>query len=465
MFLVPAGAESPVPAPAPILDNPAMPPDTAPLTVSELNRRARLAVETALPLLWIVGEVANFTRAPSGHWYFTLRDPGAGVRCAMFRNRNQFLDWQPANGTQVEVRAQATLYEPRGEFQLTVEVMRHAGLGNLYEALARLKDKLEREGLFDPARKRPLPPRPACVGVVTSAKAAALRDVLVTLKRRWPLVPVRIYPTPVQGEGAAQSIAAALARAGADGLCDVVLLVRGGGSLQDLWAFNEEAVVRAVAACPVPVVCGVGHETDVTLADFAADLRAPTPTGAAQLATPDGSEMLARIHGQARQLSARMGRRLHLHAQRLDTGVARLRHPAERLTQRGLHLAQLARRLDLARRNRLRQAVMALDLLASRLGAGRPRPAETLRDLDHLRRRLEERMAVRLNRHAARLAALGAQLGHLNPEAVLARGYGIVRDGAGRVVTDSAGLAVGQTVTVSLRRGEVDARVESKRDA
>lgn len=441
-----------------------MPPDNALLTVSELNRRVRLAVETGLPLLWVAGEVTGFTRAPSGHWYFTLRDAGASVRCAMFRNRNQFQDWLPANGNQVEVRAQPTLYEPRGEFQLTVEVMRHAGLGALYEALARLKDKLEREGLFDPARKRPLPARPACIGVVTSAKAAALRDVLVTLRRRWPLVPVRIYPTPVQGEGAAEAIAATLRRAGTDGECDVLLLVRGGGGLQDLWSFNEERVVRAVAASPVPVVCGVGHETDVTLADFAADLRAPTPTGAAQLATPDGEELLARIHRQARHLSAQMGRRLHLHAQRLDAGSARLRHPAERLTARTRQVAQLARRLDLAWQAGQRHTAMALGLLESRLRAGRPRPADGTRSVAHLHGRLRERMALKLDRQSERLAALTAQLGQLNPDAVLARGYGIVRDTGGRVIVDSRTVAVGDALSVTLRRGELAARVEAKRE-
>jgi exodeoxyribonuclease VII large subunit len=437
--------------------------DEAPLSVSEVNRRARLAVEGGLPLLWVVGEVSGFTRAPSGHWYFTLRDATASVRCAMFRNRNQFVDWQPVNGSQVEVRAQPTLYEARGEFQLTVEVMRHAGLGALYEALARLKARLEQEGLFDPARKRPLPVMPLSIGVVTSARAAALRDVLITLRRRWPLARVLVYPTAVQGEGAGTAIATRIREAGAAGLCQLLLVVRGGGSMQDLWAFNEEAVVRAIAACPVPVVSGVGHETDFCLADFAADLRAPTPTGAAQMATPDGAELLGRVGQRADQLAVHMRRRLHLHAQRLDTAAARLRHPAQWLATQTRQVDQLARRLDLAQRHRLRTNGAALDLLASRLRGTRPRPAALGQHLEQLRERLAVGMGVSLSRRAQRLAALTDPLGHLNPEAVLARGYSITRDASGRVITDCAQVTVGDALTLTLRKGEVTTRVEDLR--
>jgi exodeoxyribonuclease VII large subunit len=271
------------------------------LSVSDLNRMARLTLERGIPQVWVTGELSNLTRAASGHWYFTLKDSQAAVRCAMFRNRNLFMDWVPENGLRVELRAQPTLYEPRGEFQLSVEVMRRAGLGALYEAFARLKERLEREGLFDAARKRPLPPYPSQIGLITSPQAAALRDVLTTLRRRWPLARVLLYPTPVQGEGAAEAIAAALATAGARGECQVLLLVRGGGSIEDLWAFNEEVVARAIAACPIPVVSGIGHETDFTIADFVADRRAPTPTGAAQLATPDAGELAQHLHHLARQ--------------------------------------------------------------------------------------------------------------------------------------------------------------------
>src|SRR5574340_462515 len=265
------------------------------ISVSELNRSARQILEQRLPLLWVAGEISNFTQAASGHWYFSLKDDKAQVRCAMFRMKSQYLDWLPENGMQVEVRAQPTLYEPRGEYQLAVENMRRAGLGALYEAFEKLKGRLEKEGLFAAARKKALPAFPRRIGIITSPAAAALRDVLTTLRRRMPNIPVLIYPVPVQGEGAAQKIAAAIQLAGQRRECDVLILCRGGGSIEDLWAFNEEVVARAIAACEIPVICGVGHETDFTIADFAADRRAPTPTAAAELATPHRADLLQRL--------------------------------------------------------------------------------------------------------------------------------------------------------------------------
>ena len=250
----------------------------APLSVTRLNALARRTLEQRLPLLWVAGEISNYTRAPSGHCYFTLKDERAQVRCVMFRTRAQALDWRPANGAQVEVRALPSFYEARGEFQLTVEFMRRAGLGVLFERFARLKARLAAEGLFVAQRKRALPRFPARIGLVTSPAGAALRDVLITLRRRMPRIPIVLYPTPVQGEGAAAQIAAMLGLAGRRGECDVLILCRGGGSIEDLWSFNEEAVARAIVACPIPVVCGVGHETDFTIADFVADVRAATPT-------------------------------------------------------------------------------------------------------------------------------------------------------------------------------------------
>ena len=261
------------------------------LRVSALNRSVRDLLEHRLPLAWVAGEVSNFVQARSGHLYFSLKDSAAQVRCVMFRSRGMLLDWQPRDGMQVEVRALVTLYEPRGDFQLNVEFMRPAGLGALYEAFLRLRDKLEREGLFDPSAKRPLPAHPRAIGVITSRAAAALRDVLTTLRRRNPSIPVVVYPTAVQGEGAPAEIVAALAAAGRRGECDVLILCRGGGSIEDLWAFNDERVARAVRASPIPVVAGVGHETDFTIADFAADVRAPTPTAAAELVSPPRDQL------------------------------------------------------------------------------------------------------------------------------------------------------------------------------
>src|SRR5687767_14775200 len=245
------------------------------ISVSELNRMAREALERGLPLMWIAGDVSNCKRSDLGHCYFTLKDAQAQVDCVMFRNRLQLLGWTPRDGAQVEVRALATLYEARGKFQLNVEVMRRAGLGALYEAFERLKAKLEGEGLFDPRRKRLLPRFPRVLGIVTSPRAAALRDVLTVLRRRMPGLPVIVYPAPVQGEGAGPRIAHAVRTAGNRGECDVLIVCRGGGSIEDLWAYNDETLARTIAACPIPVISAVGHETDFTIADFVADVRAP----------------------------------------------------------------------------------------------------------------------------------------------------------------------------------------------
>lgn len=431
------------------------------LTVTELNRLARLAVERALPVAWIGGEISNLTRAPSGHWYFTLKDAGAAVRCAMFRNRNQFLDWRPENGMQVEVRAQATLYEARGEFQLSVEAMRRAGLGALFEAFQRLKEKLDQEGLFDPARKRDLPEQPACIGVVTSPRAAALRDVLTTLRRRWPLARVVLYPTLVQGAEAAGQIAAAIGAAGARAECDVLLLVRGGGSIEDLWSFNEEIVARAIVACPVPVVSGVGHETDFTIADFAADVRAPTPTGAAQMATPDGEEWRRRVERLGWTLRSETRRKFDGLGQRLDGLARRLRHPAERLAGQSRHLEHLTRRLALARVAGMNRRRQDIDRLAARLTSLAPRPDRQLARVEDGAGRLRFALMMSLQRQSAQVAGLAAQLTQLNPQAVLERGYGIVRNSRGQIVSDSRQASDGDAISITLARGELNALVQS----
>lgn len=390
------------------------------LTVSELNRMARLAIERALPSTWIGGEISNLTRAPSGHWYFTLKDANASVRCAMFRNRNQFVDWRPDNGMQVEVRAQASVYEPRGEFQLTVEAMRRAGLGALFEAFQRLKEKLEKEGLFDPARKRAMPELPACIGVVTSARAAALRDVLTTLKRRWPLARVVLYPTPVQGADAAGRIAAAISVAGVRQECDVLLVVRGGGGIEDLWVFNDEGVARAIAACPLPVVSGIGHETDFTIADFVADLRAATPTAAAQAVVADRNALRQGLAQQRQRLARAMSRRLERAMQQVDMAQRRLVHPAQRLQQQAERMRALQQRMHLA-------------------------------------------YARTMEKHNVRLAATQQHLQHLDPNQVLARGYSLVRDTQGNLLTSSAHLALGDALEITFAQGGVSAQVQEKR--
>jgi exodeoxyribonuclease VII large subunit len=386
------------------------------VSVSELLRSVRDTLERRFPLAWVRGELSNLTRAPSGHWYFTLKDAGAQVDCVMFRSRAAALDWEPREGMQVEVRAAPTLYEPRGRFQLGVEAMRRAGLGPLYERFLKLKERLGAEGLFDERLKRALPQFPGTVGIVTSLAAAALRDVLTTLARRNPAIGVVVYPAPVQGEGAAERIAAALARAGRRAECDVLLLVRGGGSIEDLWPFNEEAVARAIRASPIPVVVGVGHETDFTIADFAADRRAPTPTAAAELASPARAELAARVAGAVRALHKEMERRLRYAAQALDGCARRLVHPTARLRAH-------------------------LELVAQ------------------LRARLAFAFAHALHRCQAGLARLAAMLASADPAAVLARGYSITYGASGKVLRDASGVRRGERLRTRLARGQLDSEV------
>ena len=288
------------------------------LTVSELNRLAREILEISFPLFWVSGEISNFTRAASGHWYFSLKDAGAQVRCVMFKGRNSYVDFVPREGDKIEARATVTLYEARGDFQLTVEFIQKAGLGTLFEAFERLKKALGAEGLFDAATKRPIPAFPKAIGIVTSADAATLRDVLTTLKRRNPNISVIIYPTPVQGKGSAARIAEAIEIANQRAEVDTLIVCRGGGSLEDLWSFNEEIVARAVYQSQIPVISGVGHETDFTICDFVADLRAATPTAAAELACTDAMAIRNQLRVYTQSLRQRLEKRLQMEAQRLD---------------------------------------------------------------------------------------------------------------------------------------------------
>ncbi len=431
------------------------------LTVSELNRMARRALESQLPLLWVEGEVSNFTRAASGHWYFSLKDANAQVRCVMFRGRNQFADFTPANGDHVELRALPSLYEARGEFQLGAESIRRAGAGRLYEAFLKLKARLEAEGLFDPAKKRALPRFPHCLGIVTSPQAAALHDVLTALARRMPGLPVILYPTPVQGAGAGAQIAAAIRTAAGRAECDVLLVCRGGGSLEDLWAFNDEAVARAIAASPMPVVSGVGHETDFTLADFAADLRAPTPTAAAELASPLRQELRQQLDHLARQLCHHLARRQHGEMQRLDYLARRLLHPAEQLRRQQLALNPLAQRLHRAVRTRLTHEQLWIARLNQRLVTplhAIRREQQRLDALDARARRAVESGRVR---RRLTLAGLASSLAHLNPEGVLARGYSIVQRENGAIVQDAATLDAGDSIGIRFHRGQARATVDA----
>jgi len=430
------------------------------LSVSALTRSVRDLLEHRYPLLWVAGEISNVVRAKSGHLYFSLKDDAAQVRCVMFRNRGQYLDWEPREGLRVEARALVTLYEARGEFQLNVESMRRAGRGALFEAFLKLRDKLDREGLFDAAHKKPLPAYPQRIGVVTSPQAAALRDVLTTLARRNPSIAVIVYPAQVQGEGAAQQLAAAVATAARRAECELLILCRGGGSIEDLWAFNDEALARAIHASPIPVVTGIGHETDFTIAEFVADRRAATPTAAAELAAPARSEMLAELRRLGQSLRRQMRFVLDAKAQRVDTLAGRLQSPADRLAASGARLdlarARLAAAFALATRN----AEWRLSHAMQGLAVARPRLQLLRQDIERLEQALRRATARRLDRLGEALARFSLGLAHLDPGAVLERGYAIARRPDGSVVRTSAGLQPNDLLELSFAHGAASVRVE-----
>ncbi len=432
------------------------------LSVSSLNRSVRDLLETRFPLVWVGGEVSNLTLARSGHMYFSLKDEQAQARCVLFRHRAQLLDWTPREGMQVEVRAVVTLYEPRGDFQLNIEFMRRAGQGALHEAFLRLRDRLAAEGLFAEAIKRPVPAYPRTIGVVTSLRAAALRDVLTTLARRNPSIPVIVYPTAVQGEGAALEVVAALERAGRRAECDVLILCRGGGSIEDLWSFNDERVARSIRACPLPVVVGVGHETDFTIADFAADRRAPTPTAAAELASPSRGDLLARINGLGERLHRRMTRDLETRMQLLDHLARRLVHPARRLQAQAAVLAQLVASVRHAAARAVERERWRLAGLIERSRRSLPQVDTLGQHTAHLARRLQAASAQRIAEREAQLRALARSLAALDPRAVLERGYSIARDREGHAVRDSAAVARGERLDLTFARGTAQVRIEDK---
>jgi len=433
------------------------------LTVSALTRSVRDLIEHRYPLLWVAGELSNFTVAKSGHAYFVLKDERAQVRCVMFKQRAQQLEWQPRDGMQIEAQALLTLYEPRGDFQLNVETMRRAGLGALFEAFLRLREKLEKEGLFEAEKKRLLPRFPRTIGVITSRGAAALRDVLTTLDRRNPSAAVILFPVRVQGEGAAAEIAAAIDIAGRRGECDVLLLVRGGGSIEDLWAFNEEIVARALRACPIPVVTGIGHETDFTIADFAADQRAPTPTAAAEMVSPERARLLEAVYALAARLGAGIRHELEGRTLHVDHLARRLVHPGARLQAQSGLLGQLRARLGHAAARAIAERQWHVTMLLQRSRSRLPNIHELAASSVQLVARLRTATRATFERAASSCASLNANLSHLDPAAVLERGYSVVRDVSGRIVRRSASLTPGDLVDITFAEGAADARVERSR--
>ncbi|MDP3294426.1 MAG: exodeoxyribonuclease VII large subunit [Nevskia sp.] len=439
------------------------PPARTTYSVSELADILRGLLEDSLPSVWVSGEISNFSRPASGHWYFTLKDDRAQLRCAMFKNSNYYVRPQPKDGDAVLVRAKVGIYPARGELQMIVEHLEAAGTGALLRAFEQLKAKLAAEGLFDAALKRPLPKLPRRIGVITSGTGAALQDIINALRRRWPLAEVALYPVPVQGKEAPPAIVRALRELPLRAPVDVILLARGGGSLEDLWAFNDEAVARAIRACTVPVVSGVGHEIDFTIADFAADLRAATPTAAAELATPDIAERYARVDTLDIGLIGLIKRRLQQSRERLAQLSERLQtlHPGRRLQERAQRLDELDERLRHAMSARLGTAGERLRRSHQRFETAAPLARIVLRQgqLRLLADRLSRAGSNVLGERRARLRQAAALLHSLNPSAVLDRGYALATGADGRILRDGSEVAAGERVSVRLARGGFAAEV------
>lgn len=423
-----------------------------------------MLLEHGMPTVWIEGEISNFSRPASGHWYFTLKDRDSQVRCAMFRGRNALLRFAPADGQRVIARARVTLFEPRGEYQLQVEHLEDSGVGALRREYERLKARLEAEGLFDASKKRPLPTVPSCIGVVTSPTGAAIRDILNILGRRFPAARVIIYPTAVQGRDAVPQLLEALSLATTRNECDVLIVARGGGSIEDLWAFNDEAVARAIRAMPMPVVTGIGHEVDFTIADFVADLRAPTPSGAAELVVPDGATWRTGFARLAQRLLQALRRQLrndsdYLVAMRRRLALA---HPGQRLRQNAQRLDELEQRLGSRVQLLLSDRRHRLQTLTTRLA--RTSPKTEVQRLTHRHAVLDERLRralpQRLEALRQTLGTLARTLDAVSPLATLDRGFALVtRVDDGVLLRDASSVSAGDLIDARLAKGTLRARV------
>jgi len=432
-------------------------------SVSQLNKAVRTLLEGHFPLIWVEGEISNLARPASGHCYFSLKDEQAQVRCAMFRNRNMLLRFKPENGMQVKIRARVSLYEGRGEFQLIAEHMEEAGYGALQRAFEALKQKLSDEGLFSEEYKLPVPEFAQRLGVITSATGAALRDILHVLKRRYPLLPVVIYPVPVQGDDAAPAIVQALLRANDTDTCDLLILARGGGSLEDLWAFNEESVARAIHNSHIPIISGVGHETDFTIADFVADVRAPTPSVAAELASPNQEEVFNQFVSYESYLFDLINRLSENKSQSLEHLQRRLiqQHPLRRIEQHSLRIDELEQRLLRGWDNTLRHQELRLTGLRQSLLS--QNPAHSLQKLnarlEQVRLRLDQGMTLRMQNTMNHLAEIGRALNAYSPLATLDRGYALVTQEQD-LIRSVAQVKTGDLVTTRLSDGSLECRIE-----
>lgn len=434
-------------------------------TVSRLNQTVRLLLEQEMGQVWISGEISNFTQPSSGHWYFTLKDDTAQVRCAMFRNSNRRVTFRPQHGQQVLVRANITLYEPRGDYQIIVESMQPAGEGLLQQKYEQLKTKLSEEGLFDQQFKNPLPSPAHCVGVITSKTGAALHDILHVLKRRDPSLPVIIYPTAVQGDDAPGQIVRAIELANARQECDVLIVGRGGGSLEDLWSFNDERVARAIFASLIPVVSAVGHETDVTIADFVADLRAPTPSAAAEVVSRNQLELLRQIQSGQQRLEMAMDYYLANRTRRFTQLHHRLQqqHPQLRLARQQTVLERLRQRMNVAVDTQIKRAVSRQQRVTQRLNQQNPQPkiyrAQTR--IQQLEYRLAETLRARLSATRERFGNAVTHLEAVSPLSTLARGYSVTTATDGKVLKQTKQVSTGDVLTTRLSDGWVESEVKS----
>ncbi|KJV50458.1 exodeoxyribonuclease VII large subunit [Pantoea sp. BL1] len=440
-----------------------LPPTANIFTVSRLNTTVRQLLENEMGLVWLSAEISNFSQPSSGHWYFTLKDDGAQVRCAMFRNSNRRVTFRPQHGQQVLVRASITLYEPRGDYQLIIESMHPAGEGLLQQQFEQLKARLAAEGLFDQQFKQPLPDPARQVGVITSATGAALHDVLRVLHRRDPSLPVIIYPTPVQGVDAPAAIVRAIELANQRDECDVLIVGRGGGSLEDLWSFNDERVARAIFASRLPIVSAVGHETDVTIADFVADLRAPTPSAAAEVVSRNQIELLRRLQSQQQRMEMAMDFYIAEQQRRFTRIQHRLQqqHPQLRLARQQTTLFQLQRRLGEAMDQRLRVANRQQDRVLQRLNNQQPqgRILRAQQQMQQWQYRLQQGMEKQLNHNRQRFGNLAAQLEGVSPLATLARGFSVTTDTQGQLVKKTQQLHKGDLLRTRLDDGWVESQV------
>ena len=429
------------------------------ISVSELNALAKALLEDHLAGLWIAGEVSNLTRAASGHYYFSLKDSRAQVRCAMFKGAAMRLAKPLKEGDHIEVSGKISIYEARGEFQITVNEVRLKGLGQLYEAYERLKAQLQAEGAFSAERKKPLPARPQCIGIVTSLAAAALRDVVTTLNRRAPEIPVIVYPTPVQGTGSELQIAQAIKTASQRAECDVLIVCRGGGSIEDLWAFNKEPVVRAIEACAIPVVSGVGHETDFTLADFVADVRAPTPTGAAELVSPNRQESLHRLAQAQGRLKTVLEQRYFDASQKLDWLSRQIRHPRQKFDEQRASISKLAQMLSYSMTQNLRTHTARFERQTQTLKHCRPDVSIYKHNIDRFQTALSHSFRQLLVQRCQSLIAQAALLEAVSPQHILERGFSVVKNTRGQVIRNADTLKQGQKLHITFADGETDVRV------